>query len=247
MKYRCKMHENILFFEPSDGTESDKYMFQNSEQEREEVRTLLMNQENSYWIQANKDAAEELGLESEIDEENTIYVWVPLTWDAIIALWGEEPTIKKKIKTFEDIVNQKQLQIKDWCNIKIVNGIDIDLGLKGEDDKPLGTLHYSLSERKQTDMRDLMSMIAAGAPVVTWRDDSRVSHMVYTAEQFTALYRAATEFIFRCRFHSDGLEELLFSYTEDQVEDVEAIEWNTELPKEIQDKIDSMLETMGIN
>lgn len=168
-----------------------------------------------------------------IDETSTVFE------DVILPVWGDEPTIVPEPVDIDKLKLSKQQQIKQWCHNIITNGIDIDLGLKNEDGTNRGTLHYTLTEQKQTDMRDLMSLIAAGATEVTWRDDSRLTHEIYTAEQFTTLYQACTQFIFQCRFKSDGLEELLFTY--DNEEDINNLNWDTELPEEIQNNINELL------
>lgn len=168
-------------------------------------------------------------------------------WNTVILpIWGDTPTVIHQEPTIDiaTIRSNKQTLIKQWCHDKIVEGISIDLGLTDENGNPLDELHYTLSEKNQTDMRDLVNMIAAGAARVTWRDDSRVTHMVYTAEQFMALYQAATVFILKCRFHSDGLEALLFRYTDNQIDDIQSLTWDTELPEDIQSQMDSLLAVM---
>lgn len=167
-------------------------------------------------------------------------------WHQILSKWTIEPTVvpDNDLLEFEQLRLQKQSIIKEWCHQKIVNGISIDLGLTGEDGAPLGELHYSLTEQHQSDMRDLASMISNGATQVTWRDDSRVSHMVYTSTQFMTLYQAASVHILQCRFRSDGLEELLFTYSSDQRELINSLTWETELPVDIEEKMQSLLNTM---
>ena len=168
-------------------------------------------------------------------------------WDKyIIPIWGNEPKVETpKIEIdVEALRKNKQLEIKQLCHDKIVEGILIDLGLKDEEGNPLGELHYTLSEKNQADMRDLALMIEQGANIVTWRDDSRVSHMIYTAQQFMTLYNSATQYILKCRFHSDGLEELLFSYSDDQIDLISNINWDTELPDNIKDKMNDLLNVM---
>lgn len=159
--------------------------------------------------------------------------------DEILPIWGDNPTIITEEVDIEKIRIQKQAQIKQWCHNTIINGIDIDLGLTNEDGTPRGSLHYTLTEQKQTDMRDLMSIISTGASIVTWKDDSRLTHEIYSAELFTLLYQACTKFIFECRFKSDGLEELLFTY--DNIEDINNLTWDTEIPENIQNKINELL------
>ena len=168
-----------------------------------------------------------------IDETSTVFE------DIILPVWGDNPTIIPEPVDIDKLKQSKQQQIKNWCHNTIINGIDIDLGFKNEDGTDRGSLHYSLTEQKQTDMRDLMSMIANGSEKVTWRDDSRVTHEIYTADQFTNLYSACTLFILQCRYRSDGLEELLFRY--DNEDDINNLTWDTELPEDIQNNINELL------
>lgn len=170
-------------------------------------------------------------------------------WDEVILPeWGDAPTVLDPQPTqtisIDKIRSDKQQQIKAICRSKIIEGIDADLGLCDSTGQPLGTLHYTLSEKNQTDMRDLVGMISSGATEVTWRDDSRVSHMIYTAAQFLVLYKLSSEHILRCRFKSDALEELLKSYSDDQVDEIGAISWDSEIPEAIEDRMNELLQVM---
>lgn len=166
----------------------------------------------------------------------------------IIPVWGDTPTVSDPSETptipVSKIRSDKQQQIKTLCHNKIVEGIDADVGLTDDEGNPLGTLHYTLSEKNQTDMRDLVSMIAQGATEVTWRDDSRVSHMVYTAQQFLTLYKLSSQHILRCRFKSDALEELVRLYSDDEADKIGSVDWDSEIPPEIEDKMNTLLDIM---
>lgn len=199
---------------------------------------------DSFRVTYSNSNAERNALISMLNDEGQSDLWD----DNILPIWGDSPTISYpsygEEYSIEDIRKNKQIEIKQMCHDKIVEGISIDLGLVDDMGQPMGELHYSLTELNQTDMRDLVSMISQGATQVTWRDDSRVSHMIYTSEQFLSLYKASTEYILRCRFHSDGLEELLYRYTEDEKELIEALDWDTELPEDIQGQIHDLLNIM---
>lgn len=155
-------------------------------------------------------------------------------------IWDVKMQNDRIIKTKRE---RKRTYIKEYCHNLIVSGIDADVGLLNDDGSPRGILHYSLTERKQEDMKDLMVMIRLGQEVVTWRDDSRVSHERYTAEQFEKLYTAAANFIFSCRFRSDALEVLLDSYGDD-TDKIDSLTWETEIPSDIQSDMDSLLSLM---
>lgn len=165
---------------------------------------------------------------------------------SILPIWEDRAKVvpHEPMLDFNVLRQQKQSEIKQWCYDAITSGISIDLGLTDNNGVALGSLHYSLPERHQTDMRDLANMISAGATHVTWRDDSRVSHMIYTAAQFMQLYKAMSDHILHCRFRSDGLEELLFSYEKSEEHLIRSLSWDTELPTDIQSKVDTLLSTM---
>lgn len=185
-----------------------------------------------------------------IFDENEVFKnvygkFVRASWEEdIVPIWGETATISIAQIPVEEIRSQKQQQIKDTCHTKIVAGIDINLGLQTDEGAPAGELHYSLTERKQTDMHDLAEVISKGATQVTWRDDNRVTHQIYTADQFMKLYSAANAHILKCKYLSDALEELLFSYSDNEVDKIKALNWDTELPAEIKERMETLLSVM---
>ena len=208
-----------------------------------ESLVIFSDEETGYTASFSNSAAERKLVQKLLSDNDLSHLWEAV----ILPEWRDSPitpSIQPIVSTLSEMRINKQADIKQWCNQHIVNGISIDLGLVDGAGDPLGPLHYSLTERHQTDMRDLALMIANGATQVTWRDDSRVSHMIYTAEQFMTLYQAMSTYILQCRFRSDGLEELLFSYTDDQVDLITSLNWDTELPAEIQVKSDELLATM---
>lgn len=136
----------------------------------------------------------------------------------------------------------KTTEIKSACAFQIVSGIDFDA---------LGTgtkLHYTLEQTKQDDMKILMTSISDGANAVLWHDSSRVMHEVYTAEQFTKLYKAVMNFIVGCKIHSDGLEQYLRDTLDgtdsDKIAVARAINWDTVLPDSIQSIVDQQIAVM---
>lgn len=217
----------------------------NSSEGRKSIQDLIYNSNSKYLISWEKSAAEEKGRDfNPSDEDENGHVWVEFTWDDVVNYWGNSPTIALFKPSFTQIVNSKRQEIKSLCHEKITEGFSIDLGLQDESGDPLGELHYSLSELNQQDIRDLATMIAAGATQVTWRDDSRVSHMIYTSEQFMKLYNAVEAYILKCRFRSDALEELLNTYKEGQETEAQSLSWGTEIPKDISDRINGMLKIL---
>lgn len=205
---------------------------------------ITLKGENKFVISMSNDTSGRKRLMEVLSDNNSLHLWD----SHIHPVWGDSSTVLDSSEIynsdFNETVRYKQAKIKSWCNSQIVKGISIDLGLLDDEGNSLGELHYSLPDRHQIDMRDLATMISQGAQVVTWRDDSRVSHMVYTADQFMSLYNSAMLYILQCRFRSDALEELLFSYTEDQIDLVNELSWDTELPSAIEDKMNDLLSTM---
>lgn len=157
-------------------------------------------------------------------------------------VWGPTPHGDLTVVDLETVRESVRAQIKKACHDKIVEGITVNCGLTNPDGTNRGELHYTLSEKNQQDMRDLATMIAAGSTAVTWRDDSRVAHEIYTAEQFMVLYQAGTQYILSCRFKSDALEVMLNMCT--TVEEMESITWDSEIPPEIQEQMQALWDVM---
>lgn len=165
--------------------------------------------------------------------------------DKIKDVWTDDPLVPDLTVSVDEIRDRVRNNIKSWCKSAIVSGIDVDCGLTNIDDgTSRGSLHYSLTERKQIDMKDLATMISEGKESVTWRDDSRVAHEVYTATQFMKLYDAATKHILKCRFHSDALESLLDSYSNDDIDKIRSIKWEMDLPESIKNHEELLWTTM---
>lgn len=165
-------------------------------------------------------------------------------YDQIAPIWDTK-SVSTEISV-SALREDKRSYIKQRCHELIVQGIDCNVGLVDSEGHSRGTLHYSLTERHQSDMRDLINMIHSGQTQVTWRDDSRVSHEIYSADQFRYLYATACDFILSCRFRSDALELLLDSYGDDR-DKISELNWDTEIPKEINDQIADLLSVMTSN
>lgn len=203
---------------------------------------LLVDRENDNWTcgYCNSTFGRERLME-DLERLDSMKLWD----EKIHEQWGDSITIFDIHDDPEQVRAIVRSTIKSLCNQAIVKGVDVDCGLTNPDGSARGALHYSLSERHQTDMRDLATMLATGLTSVTWRDDSRVSHEVYTAEQFMTLYQTCSRYILRCRFHSDALETILDSCTD--INTMLSINWDTEIPAEIQAHIDELWSTMYPN
>ena len=176
-----------------------------------------------------------------LKSEDSMYLWE----DKIKPLWV--PTSKLPYSKKADVSEQREqirTNIKMMCKQRIVSGVYVDVGLIDADGSPRGELHYPLTERNQSDISELAHLIERGATKVTYRDDSRVTHEIYTSEQFMKLHSAALMYIFRCRLHSDELEALLDSYSDDELDSMKRISWDIEIPQEISKNTEELWSTM---
>ena len=207
-----------------------------------DANVLLIDAENNNWTCSYCNS--KLGrsqLLSDLHRLDAMHLWDDIIHDR----WGDDVTVFDMYDDVEQLRPIVRANIKQLCNRAIVEGIDVDCGLTDENGSPRGSLHYSLSERHQTDMRDLASLIASGLTSVTWRDDSRVSHEVYSAKQFMIVYEACMRHVLRCRFRSDALETLLDKCTD--TNSMLAITWDTTIPEDIQSHTDVLWATMYPN
>lgn len=159
---------------------------------------------------------------------------LPELYEEVMRVWGNEPTVFYESSPpipFEIIKEMKVEEIKQLCQKNIIDGITIDIGKVGKDGIPMGELHYYLDLKKQDYMKILYEAIKNGAQEVIWRDESRVSHEVYTAKEFMILFTACTTHILTCQLRSDSLEEYLKTLTDQQ--EISELNWNTELPESI--------------
>lgn len=203
---------------------------------------LLIDAENNNWTcsYCNSKVGRSQLL-SDLERLDAMNLWD----DYIHKQWGDDIIINDPYDDIEYLRSVIRSSIKSSCRRMIIAGIDVDCGLTDENGAARGPLHYSLSERHQTDMRDLAALIASGLTSVTWRDDSRVSHEIYTAEQFMTLYNACMKHVLHCRFHSDALETMLDSCT--TVHSMLSITWDTHIPEEIQLHMEALWATMYPN
>lgn len=140
----------------------------------------------------------------------------------------------------EGIKTAKIAQIKALCAEKITQGFEADILGRGP-------LRYTLTQTQQEDLKVLSASVQAGAPAVLWHDSSRVMHEQYSASQFVQLYQLATAHAITCKLHSDGLEQLavnLATADSPDIQALEAIHWDTELPPEIQAVVDAQTAMM---
>lgn len=164
--------------------------------------------------------------------------------DDILPIWGPEPSINPPKLLFEDLVNEKISEIKKWCESEIIKGIDIDF-TNSTLETP-GIKHYTLTKYHQEDLwiRWLSILNDPELQQISWRDEARVTHELYTVEEFLKLFRAAQEHIFRCKFKSDVLEQKILSYDESQSELVSALTWQTPLSSEENEQVDKFVKLL---
>lgn len=152
----------------------------------------------------------------------------------------KKPPAPPIVYDVEPIKSAKITQIKAMCAEKITAGFTADVLGRGQ-------LHYSLTQTQQDDLKVLVASIQASAPAVLWHDSSRVMHEQYTAQQFLQLYQLAMAHVITCKLHSDGLEQLavnLASEDNPDVQALEAIQWETILPPEIQAVVEAQIQMM---
>ena len=138
----------------------------------------------------------------------------------------------------EDIKRQRSKEIKAACAAAIIKGFDADVLGRG-------SLHYTLTEIQQRDLQTQYAAIQAGATSALWHDASRVTHEVYTAAQFTALFQAGYAHIIGCKIRSDWLEQLAHDLADaGKIVEAAAVGWDTTLPESYQTQCDAQTTAM---
>lgn len=140
--------------------------------------------------------------------------------------------------TAEDIKVERSVAIKAACAAAIIGGFDADVLGRG-------LLHYTLTEIQQRDLQTQYAAIVAGATSALWHDSSRVTHEVYTAAQFTALFQAGYSYIISCKIRSDWLEQLAHDLADaGKLTEAAAVGWATALPESYQTQCDAQIAEM---
>jgi len=140
--------------------------------------------------------------------------------------------------TLADIKAERSAAIKSACAEAITRGFDADVLGRG-------TLHYTLTEIQQRDLQTQYAAIQAGATSALWHDASRVTHEVYTAAQFTALFQAGYAYIISCKIRSDWLEQLAHDLADAaNLTDATAVDWATVLPESYQSQCNAQIAEM---
>ncbi|WP_369284020.1 hypothetical protein [Oscillibacter sp. GMB15532] len=148
----------------------------------------------------------------------------------------KEPTMVNQ--TAVEIKEERSTAIKAACAEAIIGGFDADaLGR--------GMLHYTLTQIQQRDLQTQYVAIQAGATEVLWRDSSRVTHEVYTAAQFTALFQTGYAYIISCKIRSDWLEQLVHDLADaDKLTEATKVGWDTTLPEDYQTQCNAQIAAM---
>lgn len=140
--------------------------------------------------------------------------------------------------TAEDIKAERSVAIKAACASAIIVGFNADVLGRG-------SLHYTLTEIQQRDLQTQYAAIQAGATSALWHDSSRVTHEVYTAAQFTALFKAGYSYIISCKIRSDWLEQLAHDLADaGKLTEADAVDWNTALPESYQTQCNAQIAEM---
>lgn len=138
----------------------------------------------------------------------------------------------------EEIKAERSDAIKAACAEAIIGGF-------GADVLGRGSLHYTLTEIQQRDLQTQYAAIQAGATSALWHDSSRVTHEVYTAAQFTALFQAGYSYIISCKIRSDWLEQLAHDLADaGKLTEAEAVDWATVLPENYQTQCNAQIAEM---
>ncbi len=140
--------------------------------------------------------------------------------------------------TAAEIKAERSTAIKAACAEAITGGFDADVLGRG-------TLHYTLTEIQQRDLQTQYAAVQAGATEALWHDSSRVTHEVYTASQFTALFNTGYAYIISCKIRSDWLEQLAHDLADaDKLSEAAAVDWDTELSEGYQTQCDAQIAAM---
>ncbi|MEA4992414.1 MAG: hypothetical protein VB060_01080 [Oscillibacter sp.] len=140
--------------------------------------------------------------------------------------------------TAAEIKAERSTAIKAACAEAITGGFDADVLGRGP-------LHYTLTEIQQRDLQAQFAAVQAGATEALWHDASRVTHEVYTAAQFTALFQMGYAYIISCKIRSDWLEQLSHDLADaDKLTEAAAVDWNTVLPEGYQTQCDEQIAAM---
>lgn len=140
--------------------------------------------------------------------------------------------------TAAEIKAERSTAIKAACAEAITGGFDADVLGRGP-------LHYTLTEIQQRDLQTQYAAVQAGATEALWHDSSRVTHEVYAAAQFTALFQTGYAYIISCKIRSDWLEQLAHDLADaDKLTEAAAVDWDMELSEGYQTQCDAQIAAM---
>ncbi len=140
--------------------------------------------------------------------------------------------------TAAEVKVERSTAIKAACADAIIAGFDVDVLGRG-------SLHYTLTEIQQRDLQTQYAAVQAGAVEALWHDSSRVTHEVYAAVQFTALFQTGYAYIISCKIRSDWLEQLTHDLADaDKLSEAAAVDWATTLPEDYQMQCDAQIAAM---
>lgn len=204
--------------------------------------TALGIVEVRYMLQ---EAPAELGATVKLyaDDGNCIRSDTVADWEhpriegSIIVLSNTAPAVPVE-PTAKEVKDERSAAIKASCEAAIIGGFDADVLGRG-------SLHYTLTEIQQRDLQTQYAAVQAGATEALWHDSSRVTHEVYTAAQFTALFQTGYAYIISCKIRSDWLEQLAHDLADaDKLTEAAAVDWSTALPEDYQTQCDAQIVAM---
>ena len=164
-----------------------------------------------------------IDLKAEVDEE---------TYNAIIAVWGDTPTVVEPVitLTLEEAMIAKLSEVSATCEKTIFFGVDV------EDSK--GTEHFSLTIADQTNLSALSAAVAQGAAAVPYHADGQLCRQ-FTGEEFSTIYAAAKVHITLQTTLCNHLNVWIKRCT--TVEEVQGITYSSPLPDDLQANFNSVL------
>ncbi|WP_312611383.1 hypothetical protein [Oscillibacter sp.] len=155
-----------------------------------------------------------------------------------IVILSDTPEPIPASPTAAEIKAERSTAIKAACAAAITGGFDADVLGRGP-------LHYTLTEIQQRDLQTQYAAVQTGATEALWHDASRVTHEVYTAAQFTALFQTGYAYIISCKIRSDWLEQLANDLADaDKLSEAAAVNWVMELPEDYQMQCDAQIAAM---
>ena len=129
----------------------------------------------------------------------------------------------------EQVRTAKKAEMGADCTTAIYAGVEVN----GK--------HYSLTEHDQTEIMAQLSSVKDGAAAVPYHSDGELCRM-YSAEEFTALAKAATEHIFYHRTYCNHVNAWI---KRADLQELNSISYGAELPADLARSMSALIEAAG--